>query len=118
VLNKLNIAAVVQTDISGHLPVLIDMRLKIMLKKIYDHVAENNIQNIEQFAIELNHYLQNYDKDKTVDLDFLLQTMNELTEKYFSKMQQSRKRYKYSKRPWVTKEFLKLMRYTNFFQSF
>jgi len=26
--------------------------------------------------------LQNYDKDKTVDLDFLVQTMKELTEKY------------------------------------
>jgi len=69
------------------------MRLKNYTKK----EARNRkyySNNIKQLFIEFNQCLQNYDKDKTVNLDFLLQTIKELTEKYFPKIKQSRKQYK------------------------
>ena len=100
--------SVVQTDISDHLPVVAQLSSlncakhepKVMTRRL-------SLGKIELFVSELDSVLDSEETQHHRDIAYLVDVMQELTNKYFPKRHLNKKQLKLSQKPLITNAIIK-----------
>ena len=109
-----NYPSIVTNNISDHLPLLVEYKTSDIKKKSFRPLLKQFIPDkIEKFLIALEESLSLPEYMASTDLSKLLNLLSSLTNLYFSKKKLSRKQYKTSNHPWITKDLLNQIKQKN-----
>ena len=100
-------SSIIRSDISDHFPIIAQISLadffhpepKIMTRRI-------STGKIELFVDELQVILNSNEAQKHTDIEYLLNIMLSLTNKFFPNRPLSRKQKRLAQKPWITKGIL------------
>ena len=100
-------SAVLYYDISDHLPTFANLQFSPSIKSLQrPEIRCISDNKIDSFLSELNCDLNCPEVCASTDIMTLISIMTKLTETYFPKKKMTRKQYKLSKKPWISKEIL------------
>ena len=106
--------AVMIHDISDHLPIIVEYRTANMKKETFRPlIRQLPDEKVENFLIDLNDALQLPDFRSNTKISSLLNLLISLTNFHFPKKRLTRKQYKISKNPWITKDILAMVKSKN-----
>ena len=107
-LNNANTTAVIENDISDHSPTVIAFQLVTDRKKNARPLVRKFLnQNQEKILTDLSEQLRCSAAVLQNDISELIKIMSNFTDKHFPKIQVSRRQYRITKKPWLTKGILK-----------
>ena len=100
-------AAVIQHDISGHLPIFAKYKFTNVKKKV-DRLFTRKFspENVELFLASLNSELAHNQVKFDYNLNYLIEILSKFTNKFFPLNPPTRKQYRVSKKTWITKGLL------------
>ena len=108
------LAAVVQHDISDHLPIFAKYKFTNVKKKD-DRLFTRKFspKNVELFLASLNSELANNQVKFDYNLNHVIEILSKFTNKFFPLNPLTRKQYRVSKKPWITKGLLISIKHKN-----
>ena len=95
--------AVIQHDFSDHMPVIVEHR-KTSIKKEMQRPAPRRFckTSFELFLADLETRSETPEFQQSDNLSYLINLLEDLTNKYFPKTRMSRRQFKISRSPWIT----------------